>query len=157
MNICPNCGTSVDETAKFCSECGSALVAGAAPLRMERAKTSPVHVAKDTTVEADREETVALAAELTHLQYWGFSNVATEIGSFVFPGLGILVGLAMFCLNPVWWVVGPIFSLIGLARLEKGDPDGARRALRWGRCINWAIVLVVVLWGFLALRSKAGQ
>ena len=124
---------------------------------MERAKTSPVHVAKDTAVEADREETVALAAELTHLQYWGFNNVATEIESFVFPGLGILVGLAMFCLNPVWWVVGPIFSLIGLARLEKGDPDGARRALRWGRCINWAIVLVVVLWGFLALRSKAGQ
>lgn len=101
-------------------------------------------------------ETVALAEALTQLERWGFNNVATEIGSFVFPGLGILVGLAMFCMNPVWWVVGPIFSLIGLARLEKGDLDGARRALRWGRCINWAIVLVVVFWGFLAIRSKAG-
>lgn len=108
-------------------------------------------------VETDREETIALTAELAHLQYWGFNNFATEMGRFVFPGVGFLVGLAMFCLNPVWWIAGPVFSAIGLHRLEKGDFTGARKALRWGRGVNWAIVFAVVFWGFLALRSKAGR
>ena len=100
---------------------------------------------------------MALAESLTHLERWGFHNVVTEIGSCVFPGVGILVGLAMFCLNPVWWIVGPVFSWIGLDRLEKGNLDGASKALWWGRGINWAIVLAVGIWGFLAIRFKATQ
>ena len=105
----------------------------------------------------ERVETVALAEALTQLECWGFHNVATEIGSILFPGAGLLSGLALFGFSPVRWIVGPLVAALGLHRLEKGDFTGARKALRWGRGVNWAIVFAVVFWGFLALRSKAGQ
>ena len=105
----------------------------------------------------ERSETIRLTEELTQLERWGFNNVATEIGSILFPGAGILTGLLLFCFNPIWWIVGPVFATIGLHRLEKGDFAGARKALWWGRGVNWAIVFAVVFWVFLALRSKAGR
>ena len=34
---------------------------------------------------------------------------------------------------------------------------GARKTLWLGRGVNWAIVLAVVFWGFLAIRFMAGE
>ena len=107
-------------------------------------------------IQKEQSETIVLAEALTQLERWGFHNVATEIGSILFPGAGILTGLVLFCFNPVWWIIGPVFAAVGLHRLEKGDFTGARKALWWGRGVNWAIVFAVVFWGFLAIRSKAG-
>ena len=77
---CPSCGATIDETAKFCSACGSAVAASGAPLQKEQTGNPPTLVAKETiAAKADQEEMVFLAAELTHLQYWGFNNIATEI------------------------------------------------------------------------------
>jgi class 3 adenylate cyclase/tetratricopeptide (TPR) repeat protein len=36
VSLCPNCGHENDPAAKFCSECGTALVTAAAPARTER-------------------------------------------------------------------------------------------------------------------------
>ena len=103
--------------------------------------------------EKERQKFMELSDKLGELSSWGFHNVATEIGSTAFPGAGLLTGLAMFCFNPVWWIVGPIFATIGSRRLVKGDYRGARKALWWGRGINWAIVFAVIVGSRLVINS----
>ena len=172
MAICKQCNSAQPDGNRFCGNCGCPMDELSAeetqredghlvdsehtqrtsseskPIgnRLQNPCSPPSEVGNTSTSETDRKAIVSLSEDLTHLGYWGFHNLATEIASLIFPGLWILVGLAITCLNPIWWIVGPIFNWMGKDHLESGNIDSARKSLLWGRCTNWLIVLGVLLY-----------
>ena len=153
---CPSCGMEVEPDSCFCRHCGASVSQPKSSFVSKQPPPLPPKTAPDDNTE-ERKETIALTTDLHELSMWGFHNVATEMGSCIFPGVGILVGLAMFCLNPVWWIIGPVFSMIGLGYLEKGDFKSAKNMLLWGRAVNWAIVLPVAIWGCTSIQAKMNE
>ena len=153
---CKYCGKTVHIGDNPCPNCGHELKwirKKATPSAVSTEKTPNSQPTNTQKNEKERQKFMELSDKLGELSSWGFHNVATEIGSTAFPGAGLLTGLAMFCFNPVWWIVGPIFATIGSRRLVKGDYRGARKALWWGRGINWAIVFAVIVGSRLVINS----
>lgn len=101
---------------------------------------------------------VDTAQDLQSLGGWGFNNgVVTTCGT-LFPGLGCLVGLLFFLINPFWIVTATIFGIQGTERLKKGDIDGARRSLFNGRFANWMMIVAgLVAWTVFFKLAQPGQ
>ena len=130
--FCPLCGAEIDENAKFCTACGSAIVNEAAETVTETV-TETAEEAVESVVEPVTEAAPVYSAPVTSdpvINAYSYSNNTTA--SVEPQGSKVLAIIAMICgilslLCCCWFgVIGIIFSIVaivlGAISLGKKNP-----------------------------------
>lgn len=53
-----------------------------------------------------------------------------------------IFSIIFFLLNPLWLASSIFFSVSGQKKLGNGDNDGASRAIKTCRAVNWILILI---------------
>ncbi len=132
MKFCTNCGKEIPENVKFCPECGTTADGNDTSAKIEN----------QDQAQKDLKLHDKLHDDLDALLWWGSRNVLSSgVGEMLPMGTAIF-SIIFFLLNPLWLASSIFFSVSGQKKLGNGDNDGASRAIKTCRAVNWILILI---------------
>ncbi len=132
MIICPNCGMTMNNGAKFCDECGTALVTEMPKINMfgdqkKYVQTIPGTMNTINNINKSNNTQVASKAK------------ALGIVSLIFGGISIIT-FGAFCIPQIIAILCGVFSRDSLGKITKAGKCGMLCGI-----IAWIIVVFIIL------------